>query len=306
MATQLTNGAPVTVGATHVPVTDASFNPNVTTEAIRHSGLPFASSYVVPSVAPALTFTTFFKTAYDLCGGFKLAKFDALRFYMRGYTDGSATGDGDQWALKTNAEAFAHITGVAPGVGGLMMASVQVFCLAGTLNGIEDIFERTASTTIPTIAAEPTYHRIGPVSIEGAVVEGVNSISISTGNRVIPVTPNDGRVYARSLIYDGGERTIQISTDGARDTLESLTARGIKIDATNCIVYLRECDRNGVVLTGANSGASITIAKGRIDPDALSQSVGSTNSTGFMVKATNQSLDQTDPFVTSFTATVPA
>jgi hypothetical protein len=306
MAVDLTQLSPLVLGANTMPVMDVQFNPGEQQNPIRHSGNPFAGGLIVPSRNPTVTFTTFFASAWTALASFKLVRFTALEFFLRGYTNGVASGTGDKHSLKTGGQAFAHITGLSEGEGGLIMASIEVYCLSGgALNGIEDILERTAGATIPTVSAEPIYYKHGPASIGGNVVEGLTSFSLSTGNRNIPIAPTDGKTYAESIIYDGGERALSLGFDGARQVLQSITAAGVQIEATPTIVYFRRVDRKGVVLATSGSGVSLTIAKGRVTVGNFAGSVASQNTATMNIYAINESLNDTDPIAVSTSATVP-
>jgi hypothetical protein len=303
MAVSLTTMAPMRVGATIIPVENVTLETGEMQEEIRHSGLPFAGGLIVPQRMHSLRFRTFFKTAYDLIG-LKLTQFTVLEWYHRGYASSLPAATGDKWSLKTGAIAVCEIQGVSEGTGGVIMADCVAYLLSGgALTGVEDIVERTASQTILTVVAEPTYHVRGPIQIGAVKVDGVSSFSLETGNRVLGNAPTDGRTYPESLIYDGGSRRINIGVDSLAKFYETLGWDGAAIGVTgltSVIVYLREIDRKGVA---KDTGASMTIGKGRITVASGQQSIGAIDSGSVMIHGTNEALDQTDPVTIAWNAT---
>ena len=305
MAVDLTNMAPMRIGTTTIPVESVTLDTGEMREEVRMSGLPFAGGLIVPQRMYQLRFRTFFRAAYDLLSGLKLKEFTALEWYMRNYANSLAAVSGTKWSLKAGAVAVLEITGLSEGPGGVIMADVAAYLLSGgALSGIEDIVEEDADQTVLSVSAEPVYHVRGPVDINGERVDGVTAFAMDTGNRVLGNAPTDGRTYPESLIYDGGTRTMTLQVQGIRAFLSNLGWDGSAITTgtgfSAAVVYLREIDRKGVA---KNTGASITVASGRISAPSADQSVGSVDSGTVIIHGINEALDQSDPFVVSFSAT---
>ena len=305
MAVDLTNMAPMKIGTNTIPVESVSLDTGEMREEVRMSGLPFAGGLIVPQRMYQLRFRTFFKAAYDLVDGFKLKQFTVLEWYMRNYANSLAAANGTKWSLKPGAVAVLEITGLSEGPGGVIMADVVAYLLSGgALSGIEDIVEEAVDQSVLTVPAEPVYHVRGPVDINGERVDGVTAFAMDTGNRILGNAPTDGRTYPESIIYDGGTRTMTLQVQGIREFLNKLGWDGSAISTgtgfSASVVYLREIDRKGVA---KDTGASITVASGRISAPSADQSVGSVDSGTVIIHGINESLDQSDPFVVSFSAT---
>jgi len=261
----------VQAGATVVPVFNAQFAPNANTAPIRASGLPFSQGRIIPSRAPVFSFQTFFASAWALQETLKVKKHAAFTMYMRNTgTDGEALDTGMRYATATGAEAFAHISGISEGQGGLIVADVEVIVLAsGVHNGIADIIVETADQTIPALPTEPAYHVRGPMSVGGTSLPGVVSFSYASGNRVLANEPVDGKTYPQALVYDGGERTISL---GMARPVTVATEIGIEGGAvTNALVDIREINRDGVALA---SGFRFTMANAYAEISPMGASVG--------------------------------
>ena len=302
MAVDLTLMAPLRLGATIVPVMNLTRNPGEQSTAIEHSGLPFASGRIVNSRAPTVTFTTFFKTAWDLIGS-KITRFTVLDTFNRTFTNAAADASGHSVSLKTGAQVFAHIDSISEGPGELLMANVTCHIVSGgALSGLEDLFAAPASVAIPTVAAEPVYHRRGSISVNGEVIPGVTSLSVDLGQRAVTLAPTDGLTYPEAVIYDGGERSISVGMDGAKDAYDEITMIGQGIDPS-VIVYFREVTRNGEAKA---NGGSFTIANGRVTIDPMNDSMRSQTTTTININAYNTALNQDDPLAVSFAvASVP-
>ena len=308
MAVDLTNMAPMRIGTTTIPVESVTLDTGEMREEVRMSGLPFAGGLIVPQRMHQLRFRTFFKAAYDLVDGFKLKEFTVLEWYMRNYVNSLAGANGTQWKLKAGAVAVVEITGLSEGPGGVIMADMVAYLLSGgALDALDDIVEEAVNQTVLTVGAEPVYHVRGPVTIDGEGIDGVVGFSLDTGNRIMGNVPTDGRTYPESLIYDGGSRTISLQVQGIRAFLTKLKWSGSAMNVGggtgavgSVIAYLREIDRKGIA---KDTGASITVGKGRVVAASAEQSVGSVDTGNILVHGINESLDQSDPFAVSFSAT---
>lgn len=300
MAVDLTTMTPIKLNATVLATENVNYSPGNQAQMVRHSGLPYASSIIQASAAPRLTFRTFFEPAFTLLG-FAITRLTAVEFDQQTYTNFAANAGGVKYELATSALAYAYITNVSEGTNGIIMADVEVIFLSsnGTTHPLQ---EQASALAILKLAAEPQKQVRGPLVINGTGIDGVTSISLSTGIRAIPAEPVDGDTYSQTVVDDGGDFTMSIGHNGAKPALAAITHDGVDI-SSNVVMYLRDVDAEG--LTTGSSGVSFTVAAGRVTVESLAQSIGATDACTINVMAIDDDLDRSVPVAVSVSATLP-
>lgn len=294
--------APVRLGSTVIPVERIGLSAGVIANPHQHSGNEYPTLVAIPGASPRITLTAPWRAAYDVLGlginvlttvDVYLAKFASLT---------RASGNvHTKWALSTSCSAAALITGASVNQDGILMAEVEVLPLSSV--GTDYPLTRTDNNALPSLASQPILHTLGPVSINGTVVPGLESASLDLGQR-LQSERTDGALYP--ILAARMDAAPRISATH-RDPVTMYAQLGSMLGAnitSNVVAYFRPYSAtDGVVSTGATS-VSITVASGRVVPLEITDSQGAVSTLGIDIHGLSSSA--THPFAVSVTATAPA
>jgi hypothetical protein len=292
--------APCKINTTVIPVERIGFSAGIIANPHQHSGNEYPTLVAIPGATPRVTLTVPFLFAYGMLGlginvltGFEvyLAKFASLT-----RASGSVH---TKWALTASCSAAAIITGASVNQDGILMAEVEVYPLSN--NGTTHPLTRTDNNALPSLAAQPTLHTLGPMSINGTVYPGLTTAGVELGQR-LEVQRTDGALYPILAVrVDATPRITATHADPvAVHGILGLT--GVNL-TSNLVAYFRAMDTAGLVSTGADA-VSITVASGRVLPLEISTAQGQVATIGLEV--TGLSSTATHPFAMSISATAPA
>jgi hypothetical protein len=293
--------APCKLNTTVVPVERIGFSPGVLANPHQHSGNEYPTLVAIPGAVPRVTLTIPWRAAYDVLG-LGINVLTAFEVYLAKFASLTrASGNvHTKWALSTSCTAAAIIMGASVNQDGVLMAEVEVYPLSN--DGVAHPLTRTDNNALPSLASQPVLHTLGPMSINGTVVPGLQSASLDLGQR-LQVDRTDGASYPiLATRIDAAPRVSGTHADpvGLFARLGSL----LGVDLTsNAVAYFRQLSAAGLVDTGATA-VSITVASGRVVPLEVADSQGSVATIGLDVHGLSSTA--THPFAVSVSATAPA
>jgi hypothetical protein len=293
--------APARLGATVVPVERIGFSAGVIANPHQHSGNEYPTMVAIPGATPRITLTVPFRAAYDVLGlGINvLATMDVYLAKFASLTRASGSVH-TKWGLSSSCSAAAIITGASVNQDGLLMAEVEIYPLSN--NGTTHPLTRTDNNALPSLASQPILHTLGPVSINGTVIPGLQSAGLELGQR-LQVDRTDGALYPLlATRIDAAPRITATHADPVTmyGQLGSLLGADI---TSNVVAYFRQHGSSGVTDTGSTA-VSITVASGRVLPLEVATSQGAVATLGLDIHGLSSGA--THPFAVSVSATAPA
>lgn len=295
--------SPLKINSTVLAVSNLRFSPDVQVSSFRHSGNIYPSVIAVPGAQAKVTFSTPFWAAYGLIGvAAAPLKCTVVEIYLAKFTDAtrSASTDHAKYALASSPGAalgFATITGARVEQNGILMADVQIQFTS--YDGMTHPLLRTDAGTLPTLSSEPLLHSLGPTTINSTTYAGESSAMLDMGVQDQALA-TDGDLYPRSYCVTGYNRLLSIGFSTPATIWSALGMTGAAITA-NIVQYFREYDATTQIKKA--TGLSLTIASGRITPDAMSvDSLGIANAPAIITPLSSSS---TDPFVFASGASIP-
>ena len=304
MTATLYSLSPCKFGTTVVAIKSVGFSPGILAEMDFHSGNPYASLVRVPGATPRVVVTGPFAPLYAaLTSGLGLTKLTAFEIYLAKFTDGirSASSDHTRFALDSGAVAHAFLTGASVDQDGLLMATVEIHPLAD--DSITYPLVQTANNALPTLAAQPDLHTIGPVSINGTVYPGLKSSGFDLAQGFVAERSDGDRYPKVGRKLNSTPRLFGDHSD-PQAVCNALGLNGASI-SSNVVQYYRKFDATtGLVSDTAGSAISLTIAAGRAHPLDVTSEQNAIASQGIEFLPTSSTA--THPIAVSTTATVPS
>lgn len=291
--------APLTLNAVTLAIEDLRFTPDVIVQPFRHSGNEFNSVMRVSGGNPAISFKTPFAEAFALIG-LKLLKCTIVNIYLAKYIDAIRQSGAvhRKYALNTSCLGMAYITSASCSQDGMLMAEVTVVMLSN--DGIVAPLVGSDISSLPTLASEPIPYGMGPISINGTAYAGCTGASVDFGSKV-DVRRSDGDNYPRVCAFLGADPMIKIDHADPATLWNVIYPLGIQA-SSNLIAYFRKYDTTTAII-GTAAGLSLTMAAGRVVPDALGASSSNVASAPLMFIGT--STTATHPIAVATGVTVP-
>jgi hypothetical protein len=243
-----------------------------------------------------------FRSAYDALG-LGMVQLTAFEIYLAKFSALTrATGSvHTKWALTASCTAAAMISGASVSQDGILMAEVEVHPLSN--NGVAHPLTRSDSNAMPTLASQPILHTLGPISVNGTVVPGLNASALDLGQK-LESQRTDGALYPLLTSRVGAAPKI---TGTHADPVGMLAQLGSLLGvaaSSNIIAYFRQFNATtGEISAGADS-ISVTVASGRMTPLDIADSQGQIATMGIEIHGLSSSA--THPFAISVGATSPA
>jgi hypothetical protein len=294
--------APAKFGTTVIPVERIGFSAGVIANPHQHSGNEYPTLVSIPGASPRITLTVPWRAAYDTLG-LSINVLTAFEIYLAKFASliRSASSVHTKWALTASCTAAAQITGASVNQDGILMAEVEVVPLSN--DGTSHPLTRTDNNALPTLASQPVLHGLGPVSINGTVVPGLQSGGVDLGQR-LDVQRTDGALYPIvAARIDASPKLSATHADpvGMYAQLGSLLGANI---TSNVVAYFRQYSATTGVIDTGSTAVSITVASGRVVPLEVSVGHGQVATIGLEVHGLSSS--STHPFAVSVSATAPA
>jgi len=300
MATVVSSLAPVQINSTVLAVERIGFSTGIISDLSQHSGQLYATLHKVSGAVPRITFTTPFLAAYNLLG-LTVVNASTLDVYLTkfGALVPTAGSTHPRFALSSSCTAACHITGASVNQDGDLMAEVECFPLS--VAGVAHPITYSTTNALITLAGQPVLHTLGPCSLNGTVVGGLQSSAVDLGQQ-LNIERTDGALYPIVGARVGAQPKI---TNGHADPFTLFSTLGLLgLNLTsNFVQYFRQYSATtGVIDTGATA-ISFTIASGRAEPGDMSAQQGGVATLGFMVSGLSSS--STHPIAVSTSATAP-
>lgn len=293
--------APAKLNTTVVPVERIGFSAGIIANPHQHSGNEYPTLVAIPGATPRITLTIPFRAAYDVLG-LGINVLTAFELYLAKFASLTRASGSvhTKWALSASCTAAAMITGASVNQDGLLMAEVEVYPLSN--NGTTHPLTKTDNNALPSLAAQPTLHTLGPMSINGTVVPGLSTAGLELGQRM-EVQRTDGAPYPILAVrVDAAPRITASHADPVTMYNQLGSIMGADITA-NVVAYFRQLTAAGLVDTGSTA-VSVTVASGRVVPLEVADSQGQVATLGVEVHGLSSST--THPFAMSVSATAPA
>jgi hypothetical protein len=261
-----------------IAVENHAFSADIISNPHFHSGNTAPTQVTVPGANPKITFSTPFKTAFDLLG-LGIIKLEKLDVYLSKYIDFVRSPNSDHTRITLSAGAFAaiQITSWSVNVDGILMADVSVDLLSDD-QVHPFVFE--TNVALPTLAGNPALHTLGPARINNVIIPGCSSDSGDIGGTTI-VQRNDGDLYPRVAARTQIAPTAKIAHEDPVAVLAALGLLGTNITAATELFFKAYDVVTGVV--SQLGGIKIAIGKGRIHPDGWNAPQGGVASTGLTI-----------------------
>ncbi len=292
--------SPININSTVLAVENISLPYDVVSVVSQHSGNEYPTLIASPGANPRLTFRTPFANAFTLIG-FGVLAATALDVYLAKFVSSARSGSSvhSKLSLASSCTATCHITGVSVSQDGILMADVE--CVYLSNDGVtHPIAAMTTNNALPSLAAQPTLHTQGPISIGGTVYGGLKSAGIDLGQQMTTAR-SDGDPYPRVCVRTGGQPKLSGMHEDPTAMHAILTTVGI---SSAIIQYFRSYSATTGIVGTANS-VSITLATpDKINPTSLDAGQGSPATLGF--EAWGLSTSGTHPLSVSLAASTPA
>lgn len=298
MAITIQSLAPAKINSTVLAVKNVSIGAGIISETDKHSGNLYGSLVRVSGAEPVVTMQAPFAAAYSLIGFGSLAV-TTLEIWLATFSSYERLTTGNKWDLATSATAVAVISGFSVDQDGLLLADITVTPLSadGDAHALQ-----LGSGTLPTLAGQPALHTLGSISVNGSAIAGMESFSADLA-QTVQAYRGDGQKYAVVAGRLGGMPRCTATLRAPYATLSALTLLGANI-SSNVIFYFRPYDATtGAVAASGATGASITVASGRIAWDNVNATQLEIASVGIVVDGL--STTSTHPLAVSLSATLP-
>jgi hypothetical protein len=285
--------------ATVIAADLVGFSPAIARTLIQHSGNRFPSLVHKPGAAPRVRISTPFYPAYQLLG-FQAKKLTGFDFFLAKFTDHvrDAGANHTKFGLTASCTAAARIVGASVALTGILMAEIDIVPLSNT--GMAHPLTVAGGQSLPTLAAEPTLHGLGPFILDGARLDGLNNQGFDLGGDFVG-GPSDGDKFLRNVAEIENVPTLMGAHQDPITLLAALGLLGTKIN-TSAVAYFRDIDgESGEVGT---TGLALTVASGVVDPTDIQLRRGDLTTSGFSLAGLSS--NDTHPFAISDGVNVPA
>jgi hypothetical protein len=293
--------APIKLNSTVLATSGLTVSPDIMASAFRHSGSVYPSVLTVAGAGPSFSFKTPFAEAYTLIGLSKTPlKCTTVEIYLAKFVDAARSNSNvhAKYSLASSALGFACITGASVDQNGVLMADVSVALISS--DGMTHPLTRSDAGTLPTLSAEPVLYSYGPFSLNGTIISGSSSATMDMGVHSRSLA-TDGDLYPRNFAVLGYDRGLVTHFDDPATAWSTLGLLGANITA-NVVQYFRKYDATSQ--TKQTTGLSLTIASGRVIPEAMTaDNLALAGSPARVIPLSTS--DGTDPFVIASGVSIP-
>ncbi len=224
----------------------------------------------VEEARPGAGFTSpMLKTLLDVTGvqGTEIGAgltYTSADIYLQQYDQGAARkGATSHVKLSMATAMLLPRTISASHAGGAGAMSVALIC--GSSNGIVAPITITSGESLPAVAAATESWSLGPASVNGVALTGLQSTEIDFGLSEILIG-GDGEVYPTFYALDEASPRIGFGSLNL-SYLATLGVGGVAVDASDVIAYFRKDDEGaGRVADGTAEHIKFTVDEGRVQP----------------------------------------
>jgi|GEM_PF-4606283 len=255
-------------------IVDSALSPNIAETLQGGDGSLYNTFAATLGAAPALRFTSV-KVAQNraLSGAAGAAIGTAVEaFLVEEEAFGTRKSTGQKLALSNGVIVPRTISADQGGVARL----AQEIVLGGAAAGGAP-YSFTADQTVPTAATVDELFTLGPITVDGTSIGGVQSLSFDFGVGLSAVQ-SDGQTYPRlvavnavapRLTFDTNNIGLLLSSDPSLGGLGSLELNAGDAEPVAVAAYLAELTEGGVI---GSTGEKITCSYGLLVPRSLTVS----------------------------------
>jgi hypothetical protein len=302
MGLNLATLAPLKLGTTVLPVRNWSLDPGLRSELDINSGHGYATAHRLNGANPRLQATVPFRAAYDLLGR-TVNNFSVMEAYLTRYSSTTLLPLGStshpKFSLSASCYAAVWISGVTCSPDGVADAIVEILPISN--NGTTKPVEYSNAGTLPTLAAMPVLHTLGPISTGGTVRTGVAGMSVDFGLDVKAETSDGGQYpIAVAQVQAMPSMTVEHADPYALTTALDLDGSSV----TQVILYLRQYNATTKIIDSGATAVSFT-STGRNMISPISAGQGEYARTGISIACVSSD-GTTHPIAIAINATAPA
>jgi hypothetical protein len=253
-------------------IIDWSFSPGVANTIIAADGMVDPTFIAVGSQAPSASFSTLaLATVLASCGLDGLAiESSGADLYLQQYAEGATrTAGGTHMRLRV-AEGLLVPRAISVSQGGNATLPLE---LIPTWDGTNNPVVITTNSALTGTPAVDEVFTLGPISINGAQVEGVLGMTIDPGIQLMAVGA-DGSIWPKFVAIASRAPSIRVQVADA-SVLSTFGLYGTAQSASDSKFYLRKRLEGGTVIDDATEeNISFTIDEGMIQSGQITASHG--------------------------------
>lgn len=292
------------LNTTTVPILDVTHTPNMGTEPFRSGGDISASLIRRSGGRPAFRFTAPLDAVWSTLSSFLPVTLTACEMHIALFTAAGIRTSAGATQIKldtTNGDAYAVITGIYPSGGAVPVILAEVTVSLCSKAGLLDPVT-TSTGALPTLAATPNLHTMGPIVDNATAKWGAKSWRIDTGVAMEPVQA-DGFFYPTTYRVGAIQASCTIAHADPVALYSALTGDGKDATGAGFIVYARAYNMTTKVLD--TIGYSFTFLNAFASLDQIRLSGTSVPETGVTLTSYSAPGTLTHPITVATSATLP-
>lgn len=291
------------LNAVTMPATDIAYSPNLGIEPFRSGGDISASMIRRAGARPVFRFNAPLDVVWTTLASFLPVALTAFEMHSALFSGTDRTGTGaTQYKLDTvNGDAYALITSIYP-TGGpvpVILAEVTIFLCAK-----QGLIDPVTSSTgaLPTLAATPNIHTLGPMMDDTATKWGLKTWRIDTGVEMMPLQ-SDGFFYPTTYRIGAIQAIATLSHADPVTMFAALTGDGKDASGAGIILYARAYNMTTKALT--TTGYSFTFLNAFASLDQIRLVGTDIPETGVTLSSYSAPGTLTHPITVATSATLP-
>ena len=226
-------------GVIILPTMSVEIAPGLTNAALRHSGNRSPSSVLHSGGQESITVTMPVKDALDNFPFNQHVGYTDLLVTLATFDSDGNRNSGlnhDQWS---SAQGVAMFSGFSVSPNAVIQATITITPLSA--NGQDSALADASSVALPVLAAEPVLHAMGPLVVNGTLVQGTSNWDFQQNNVSQVNVGFDGDRFPQSASHEGSNPQFTGSSTNVADLLAIATFGGATV--TNTVdLYLYEND----------------------------------------------------------------
>ena len=286
-------------GVTIEGINQSSASPGFNVLRVQTDGRvnPAASTVMGQQASMSLT-SIDLKAAIDGLGltGLSFASSDTATFYMQQRADGGGISAGSTHRKALMNKGLAVINSIQASQGQEATVNIMVYVDG---DGTNEPFVLSDSVAVPAYAAGREVWTLGPVELNGTLVEGIQSVNVDFGNVPMRIT-SDGQVINDFTSLDQAP-VVNIETNDLA-SFDAFTQAGEAIASTVEIWFRKKAIGGGNVADATATHIKLTINAGMITPADFSGSQGAPYTNNLQITADDD--DSNDPIVFATTSAI--
>jgi hypothetical protein len=252
-------------------LTGQSYSPKLGVEPFRSGGDLSPSMMRRAGAQPAIRITVPLATAWGLLASFVPIQLDSFTLYEASFTGTPAlriaTGATTLALTATTGLAFAYISRIYFSGSATPLALADITILLASTDGQTDPIT-IGTGSVPSLAANPTLHTMGPLVDNTTAKWGVQSWSLDTGISIEPIQ-TDGFFYPTTYRVNAYQATATIQHNDTPALLSALGDSGKDGTGAGFILYARAYDSAAKATLTTGYSFTFTLGLANIDTVAV-------------------------------------